>query len=45
MWDNDWSVMMMETVPYTGGANVQGTIFFGLIVIFTIIAIWMYNSR
>jgi|MEHZ01.4.fsa_nt_MEHZ011164007.1_2 hypothetical protein len=45
MWPHSMMTFMNKTVPYTGGADVQGTIVFALIVIFTIMAMWIYNSR
>ena len=27
MWESDWVTMLNSTVPYTGGSNIQGTLF------------------
>ena len=42
MWESDWVITTLNsTVPYTGGANVAGTIF--SFTFFTIIAIVIYQ--
>jgi hypothetical protein len=40
MWDSDWTVMLNSTVPYTGGANVQGTAF--SLIFFTVTALLLF---